>query len=112
MMHETINIKKYVTYNVKQKCTKHTTIYKMIKKRTKKNMKEYDDSPIGSKHVTLLFKECVLFFLYSSCVRLYSLSHRSDKEMLDNHSYGFSQYELVPPLQTLKQLVQLQFVAL
>ena len=52
-------------------------------------MKEYDDNPIGSKHVTLLFQKYLLFFLSSSCVRLYSLLY-SDKEMLGNHSDGFT----------------------
>jgi hypothetical protein len=63
-------------------------------------MKEYDDNPFGSKYVTLLFQKYLLFFLSSSCVRLYSLLY-SDKEMLGNHSDGFTcQYKLVPPFKT------------
>jgi len=34
--------KKYVTYRSKQKCTKHRTVYTMIKKKNQKNMMEYD----------------------------------------------------------------------
>ena len=33
---------KNIIYKIKQKCTKHTTIYRMIKKWKQKNMKECD----------------------------------------------------------------------